>query len=87
MKTVSLRVPESLNRKLTAAARRRRICKGVVLREALERYLNQREDSHRRAFLELAKDLVGCVKGAPADLSGNPKHYLDGYGAWSRRRR
>jgi hypothetical protein len=80
MKTVSLRVPESLDRKLAAAARRRRIGKSVLLREALERYLSQRQAVHGRSFLEFARDLVGCVKSAPADLSGNRKH-LDGYGA------
>jgi Arc/MetJ-type ribon-helix-helix transcriptional regulator len=80
MKTVSLRVPESLDRKLAAVARRRRICKSAVLREALEKYLNRRQAVHGRSFLERARDLVGCVKGAPADLSCNSKH-VDGFGS------
>jgi hypothetical protein len=50
-----------------------------VVREALERYLDETHEVRRGSFLDLAGDLIGCVKDAPADLSSNPKH-LDGYG-------
>lgn len=79
MKVLSLRVPKELDRKLSAVAKHRSMRKSVVVREALERYLYESREIRKGSFLDLAGDLVGCVKDAPADLSSNPKH-LDGYG-------
>ena len=79
MKVLSLKVSESLDRKLSAVVKRRNMSKSVVVREALEQYLDESHEVRGGSFLELAGDLVGCVKDAPADLSVNPKH-LDGYG-------
>jgi predicted transcriptional regulator len=79
MKVLSLKVPESLDRKLSAVVKLRHMSKSVVVREALEQYLNESHEVRKGSFLELAGDLVGRVKDAPADLSTNPKH-LDGYG-------
>ena len=79
MKVLSVKVPEALDRKIMAAVKRRRMQKSVVVREALERYLDETHEARRGSFLDLAGDLIGCVKDAPADLSSNPKH-LDGYG-------
>jgi len=79
MKVLSVKVPEALDRRITAAVKRRRMQKSAVAREALERYLDETHEVRRGSFLDLAGDLIGCVKDAPADLSTNPKH-LDGYG-------
>ena len=79
MKVLSLKVSESLDRKLAAVVKRRRIAKSVVVREAIEQYLDESREVRGGSFLELAGDLVGCVKGAPSDLSSNPKH-MEGYG-------
>ena len=79
MKTLSLKVPESLDRKLSAVVKRRHMAKSDVVREALEQYLDESQEVRAGSFLELAGDLVGCVKDAPSDLSINPKH-LSGYG-------
>lgn len=79
MKVLSLKLPESLDRKLAAVVKRRRIAKSVVVREAIEQYLDESREVRGGSFLELAGDLVGCVKGAPSDLSSNPKH-MEGYG-------
>lgn len=79
MKILSLRVPKELDRKLSAVAKHRGMRKSVVVREALERHLDESREIRKGSFLDLAGDLVGCVKDAPADLSSNPKH-LDGYG-------
>ena len=79
MKSLSLKMPESLNHRLMAMAKRRHMPKSAVVREALEQYLDQRHEVSGQSFLELADDLVGCVKDAPANLSVNPKN-LDGYG-------
>ncbi|MPZ45131.1 MAG: ribbon-helix-helix protein, CopG family [Betaproteobacteria bacterium] len=79
MKVLSLKVSESLDRKLAAVVKRRRIPKSVVVREAIEQYLDESREVRGGSFLELAGDLVGCVKDAPRDLSSNPKH-MEGYG-------
>ena len=79
MKVLSLKLPEQLDRKLSAVVKRRGMRKSVVVREALERYVDESREIRKGSFLDLAGDLVGCVKDAPADLSCNPKH-LDGYG-------
>lgn len=79
MKVLSLRVPKELDRKLSTVAKRRGMRKSDVVREALELYVGESREILKGSFLDLAGDLVGCVKDAPADLSSNPKH-LDGYG-------
>lgn len=79
MKVLSLKLPEQLDRKLSAVVKRRGMSKSVVVREALERYVDESREIRKGSFLDLVGDLVGCVKDAPADLSSHPKH-LDGYG-------
>ena len=77
MKVLSLKVPEALDRKLTAAVKRRGVPKSAVVRQALEQYLDESGEIRRGSFLELAGDLVGSIKDAPADLSTNPRHLTD----------
>lgn len=79
MKVLSFKVPDSLDRKLTAVVKRRRVKKSTIVREALAQYLVDAPEARRASALELAGDLVGSLKGAPADLSTNPR-YLDDYG-------
>ena len=79
MKVLSFKVPASLDRKLNAVVKRRRVKKSTVVREALAQYLVDAPEARRSSLLELAGDLVGCVKDAPADLSSNPR-YLDDFG-------
>jgi predicted transcriptional regulator len=63
MKSLSLKLPDTLNHRLTHAAASRKSSKSDVVRDALEVFL----------ALSLAKDLAGSVSG-PADLSVNPSH-------------
>ena len=79
MKTLSFKVPESLDRKLARAVKHRRVQKSVIVREALERYLDESADAARGSFIDVTAHLLGCVKDAPADLSANPRH-LDDFG-------
>lgn len=79
MKTLSFKVPEALDRKLAAVVKRRGVRKSNLVREALSRYLDDASEVRRGSFLDLASDLLGCVKNAPADLSSNPRH-LAGFG-------
>ncbi len=78
MKTVSLKLPELLDAKLTTLIRKRGTSKSAIIREALEEYLSREGEPSPGSFLELAQDLCGCVEG-PVDLSTNQDH-LDGYG-------
>ncbi len=76
MKTVSLKLPESLDDRLTAVAAERSETKSAVVREALETYLREGKGARTRSCLALASDLVGCVPGPP-DLSFHAKHMKD----------
>ncbi|MGH8590865.1 MAG: ribbon-helix-helix protein, CopG family [Gammaproteobacteria bacterium] len=78
MKSLSLKLPDALDRRLDSAVARRGVTKSVLVREALERYLDSSETAETGSILVLAGDLVGCIEG-PRDLSSNPK-YLDGLG-------
>jgi len=58
---------------------RRGVRKSIVVREALSRDLDDANEVRHGSFLDLARDLLGCVKNAPADLSSNSRH-LAGFG-------
>jgi predicted DNA-binding protein len=76
--TVSLKVPAALEQRLARLAKSRGASRSAVIREALERLLNE-ASAHPDSCLALASDLIGSVEG-PADLSHNKKH-LEGFGA------
>ncbi len=78
MKTLSLKLPESLLEKLNAAARKRGESRSALLREAIETAIAGEGRIESASCLDLAKDLAGCVRG-PEDLSFN-KRRMDGYG-------
>jgi len=78
VKNLSLKVPEDLDARLSAVARRSRVSKSSLVRRAIEKMLDADVTAVRGSFLELAGDLVGSVDG-PEDLSYNPK-YLAGFG-------
>ena len=79
MDSLSLKLPKRLHAKLAAAARRRRLSKSAIAREALETCLSGKNGGPRPSALEMIGDLVGCLKGGPRDLSYNKKH-MRGYG-------
>ena len=78
MKTLSLKLPESLLEKLDSVARKRGESRSALLREAIEAVIGGQSHMQDGSCLDLAKDLAGCVKG-PEDLSFNKKR-MDGYG-------
>lgn len=78
MKTLSLKLHESLHARLTAAARKRGQTRSSLVREALEAFLDNDQGTALGSCLEWAAGLVGCVEG-PGDLSLNKEH-LRGYG-------
>ena len=78
MKTLTVKVPEDLDLKLTAVAAKRRESKSALIRAALEHIVKSSEANTPNSCLDLAKDLIGSVEG-PSDLSHGSKH-LKGYG-------
>jgi predicted DNA-binding protein len=75
--TISLRIPEALDRRLRRIAEKRGVSRSEVIREAVERFARAAPDA-ADSCLAAATDLVGCVQG-PADLSCN-KRRLEGFG-------
>ena len=73
MRAPSIKLPEPLDRQLTAIAKKRHTTRAKLLREALET-LDKRATAPTAS--ELAADLVFEGLG---DLSTNPKH-MTGYG-------
>lgn len=79
MKTLSFKLTKSLDSRIAAMAKERRVSKSAVVREALEFFFaNGRHRKKKPSAYDLAKDLIGCVEG-PGDLSYNPK-YMEGFG-------
>ena len=77
---ISIRIPTTLGQRL----RRQSVTKGKseseVVREALEKYLSSTADKQPSAYELLERaGLIGCVRGAPRDLSTNPR-YFKGFG-------
>jgi predicted transcriptional regulator len=76
MKTLSVKVPNTLDAKLALLAQQRGVSKSLVVREALEIFLKRNGRVRAGSALDLAKDLAGCLSG-PGDLSFNTKHLKD----------
>ena len=78
MKTVSLKLPETLAIRLLAAARQRGVSKSILIRSALEAYLESDYAEEPASALSRAADLAGVLSG-PEDLSAK-KDYLENFG-------
>jgi Arc/MetJ-type ribon-helix-helix transcriptional regulator len=80
VKTLTVRLPESLVADIEAESRGRKISKSDVVRERLE--LAPRRHRRRTASVNAIADLIGSVDGLPTDLSAEKKSYLraTGYG-------
>ena len=76
MKTLSLKLPDALNRKLDIAVNRRKTTKSLIIREALEAHLSGADRPRKGSVREAIHDLIGIHEG-PGDLSTNPKHMRD----------
>jgi hypothetical protein len=78
MKTVTVKISEELDQKLTAIAEKSGESKSDLIRTALDYILSSRDTITPNSCLDLAMDLCGSIEG-PTDLSYNKKH-LEGYG-------
>jgi metal-responsive CopG/Arc/MetJ family transcriptional regulator len=77
MTTISLKISEGLERRLTQAAKRSGKSRSALIREAVESYV-VRDTKRRGSCLAVASDIIGSVAG-PADLSHNKKR-MKGFG-------
>lgn len=73
MKSVTLRLPDSLVDEIEAEARKRKMSKTDVMRERLTR---NTENVTIPASLKAIADLIGSIDELPSDLSRNRKTYL-----------
>ena len=79
MKTVSLKIADSVDAQMAAEAKRVGLSKSALIREAIEERLKRSSTEAAGSFLDRALDLAGCVDG-PEDLSCNESH-LEQYGS------
>jgi len=78
MKTLTLKLPEILETRLRLCARKNGLSRSEIARRAIVEYLSHDHVYNSSSFLELSRDIAGCVEG-PSDLSTNKAH-LKGYG-------
>ncbi len=78
MKTISLKIPKSLEQQLEQFAAVSDVSKSEVVRRALESFLRGKNGHDSTSVAALAGDLIGCFRG-PADLSSNAD-YFDEFG-------
>jgi Arc/MetJ-type ribon-helix-helix transcriptional regulator len=78
--TLTVKIPEALERSIALVARRERITKSELVRRAMAKYVAQSDDAKAfQSALDLAGSLIGSVRDGPADLASNPA-YMDDYG-------
>jgi Arc/MetJ-type ribon-helix-helix transcriptional regulator len=74
MKTLTVRLPESIVAEIDAESRKRKVSKSDIVRERLQ--AGRRAGRLRSPALDSIADLIGSVEGLPADLSARTKAYL-----------
>ena len=76
MKTLSLKLPETLYGDLTSLAEHKGVSKSALVREALTELFRRQRAPSRGSALALLEDIVGSVEG-PEDLSSSKSHLED----------
>jgi predicted DNA-binding protein len=76
VRTVTIKLPDSLALRLQQTVARRRATQSEVIREALEAHLAGPSEG---SYLELVGDLAGSLQGGAPDLSSNRRR-LKGFG-------
>ena len=85
MKTLTVRLPETLVAEIEVESRGRGCSKSDIVRERLQR--PARPARRRSRPLEAIADVIGSVDGLPADLSTRRKRYLKATGYGQKRAR
>jgi hypothetical protein len=76
MTTISLRLDEALAERLDLEAKKRRVKRSELCREAFENFLNSSRSS-KPSLLALSRDLCGSGDSGLGDLSSNSAHMED----------
>ena len=79
MKTLSLKIPEQLDLRISHEVARRKIAKSELVREALDYFFTGKAKKKQPSALDLARDLAGKYRSGVRDLASNPKH-MEGFG-------
>jgi len=81
----SLKLGAELERRAEELGRMNGLSAADIVREALDEYASRHGNGTKAAGADTLYDraqrakLIGCLKGAPSDLSTNPK-YMEGFG-------
>lgn len=75
-KQISLRLPEPLLRRVDREARRRRVRRSDLVREALEVFLRGGAAGGNDRPYDRIRDLLGSLSGGPQDLGERHREYL-----------
>jgi metal-responsive CopG/Arc/MetJ family transcriptional regulator len=78
MRTITLKLPDHLADRLDQSAAAAKTTRSALVRAALEKSLGDGKTENGSCF-DLAGDLMGSIKGLPADLATNPIH-MEGFG-------
>ncbi len=78
MTTLTMKVPEDLEKTLTHLASRRGVSRSLLIRDLLKASLATARKGEAVSCLDLAGDLAGRVDG-PSDLSTSARH-MKGFG-------
>src|SRR5882724_4587444 len=76
MKSISLKIDESLDHWLQSEARRQGRTKSEIVRAILER---ERDGKPGASLHGLMQGVCGSLQGAPRDLSRNQRKYIKGF--------
>lgn len=76
---ITVRIPQSLGRRLKKQASLKGRSESDMVRDALERYLAQTPAGISAYDLARRAGFIGCARGGPRDLSTNRK-YFEGFG-------
>ena len=74
MRTISVKLPDSLFAQLGKESKTKRMTESQLVREGLEKGLDEQPAAGAVSCYDLARDLAGAVKGLPRDLADNPKY-------------
>jgi Arc/MetJ-type ribon-helix-helix transcriptional regulator len=85
MKTLTVRLPETVVAEIEAESRRRKLSKSDVVRERLAGA--QKSGRQQPALLEAIADVIGSVDRLPPDLSARSTRYLKSTGYGDKRTR